>query len=641
MSNNLAEIYNQVFKSLELAITSKDEKTIRSYIAFFRDVIAETIEHKRLVDFGQYIDFPYRIYSLVARQRNVNQPRSMEDICDILPLHLREMIVLITWNASSLKDKVDRSLVNAFYQRGFRSFNNLFFLQTVFHDWKLLESSINKFGQLESDFSSTGILKANLKQLENTNDISAEQIESLKVEIFEREKFKEYKRHIVIVLKYWIYELFEHDKIPARDADHILKALDRLRMDYKDAQDVLFLRQQDLSKYMGWDGWEYENRPEGVQINPITARDWISRGFILDRIRTGNQTFIFDKTRAEADEVRWFYEEVEKIITQLLANPKRWHLIFSADQFNNITMLTDQLLSAIGISKRSKLNDRDNQIKNAPLSQEKISEFTQRLGVKWSGELRMRRIFGLFGNSKDITGQDRKLMRIGPNLFLDKGKMMFLDQELYMRIYGLEDFGTKVARGEDDLFFERIFNSGAEKIFKPTIVELLIQAIIKLKERALEPNVILLSPEYLHDDQALLNSEKYTQHYAADLNPDNLNFFIIGTFEGVPLFTSYSQKLKNKIVVCKFEDAFEMLYKTNPTWYKNLLSVNIKEVTEELAVDKFKQEPEKWQNTDEGTLLSEADALTLIKTSVILDIETLIDFDLKAVSNFIIGEIGR
>lgn len=62
MSNNLTEIYTQVFKTLDVGIRSKDEKTIRAYIGFFREVIAETIEHKRLTDFEQYINFPYRIY---------------------------------------------------------------------------------------------------------------------------------------------------------------------------------------------------------------------------------------------------------------------------------------------------------------------------------------------------------------------------------------------------------------------------------------------------------------------------------------------------------------------------------------------------------------------------------------------------
>jgi hypothetical protein len=641
MSNNLAAIYNQVSRSLELAVDSRDEKTIRSYIAFFREVIAETIAHKRINDFESYIDFPYRIYRLAAKQRNIDQPRSMENICEVLPLHLREMIVLISWNASTLENIADRSTVNAFYQLGFRSFNNLFFLQTAFHDWKLLESSINKFGQLESQFSSTGVLKANLKQLENANDNNGDQIKNLKREIQEREKFNEYKRHIVIVLKYWIYELFEHDKIPAKEANSILKALDGLRMDYKDAEDVLFLRQHDLTKYMGWDGWEYDERPEGVQINPITARDWISKGFILDRIRTGNQTFIFDKTQAESDEIRWFYDEVENIISNFLANPKRWNSILSEDQLSNIKMLTDNLLGAIGIAKRSRLSEKDNRIKDAPLSQEKIAEFTHRLGEKWIEGLRVRRIFELFGNLRDITTQDRKLMRIGPKLFLDKGKVMFLEQELYMRIYGLEDIGSQAARKEDDLFFERIFSNEVEKIFKSNIVTLLSDSIKKLRDRALEPNVILLSPEYLYLDETLLNSEKYAADYSADLNPNNINLFIIGTFDGIPLFASYSQKLKNKIVVCRFEDAFEMLYKTNNGWFKNTLSVNVREVTPQLALDKFNEQHEKWQSTDDGEPLSKEDALTLIKTAIILDVETLVDFDVKKTSNYIIGEIGR
>lgn len=642
MRNSLVEIYNQVFKSLGLAVNTKDENTIMSFISFFRKIIAQSIEYNRINEFERFIDFAYRIYVLIAKQRGNGEFRILEDLAGVLPLHLREMITLVSINAPSLEKQVDRTAVNAFYRLGFQSFNTFFYMQTKFHDWKLLESSINKFGQLNSDFSSLNIKKSELKQLEeNSDEKEDEKVKQIKLDIAEHGKFNDYKRHIVIVLKYWIYELFEHGKIPPKDAHRILKALDRLRMDNNDAQDLLFLRQQDLFRYMGWESWEFEERPEGVQIDHLGARDWITKGFIIDRIRLSKQTFIFDKSQAEADEIRWFYEEAVSIIKDMVVNPTIWRNILSSDQLSNMNDFTRRLIEAIGISKRSKLQEKDIQIAEAKLSHERVLEFTEAVGDRWDAELRMRRLFNFFNNSKDLTGKQEKLMRVGPNIFLDKGKIMFLDDESYMKIYGLEDIGIRVARSEDDLFFERILSTNAEKIHKSKFFELLSASIKNLRDRGVEPNVILISPDFLYEDETLVNSEKFGKVSSDHCFPNNINFFVTGTFDGITLFSSYSQMLRNKTVVCKFEDAFEMLYKTNEKWFKNILSVNVEEVSDQHALDKFNQQQEKWMRTDEGELLSEEDALTLIKTSIIIDVETIVDFKVKNNAYFVIGEIGR
>lgn len=642
MRNSLAEIYHQVFRSLGFAVNIKDENTIMSYISFFRKIIAQSIEYNRIDEFERFIDFAYRIYILIAKQRGNGEFRTLEDLANVLPLHLREMISLVSMNASSLEKKADRKAVNAFYRLGFQSFNTFFYMQIKFHDWKLLESSINRFGQIDSDFNSLSNKRSKLKQLEeNVDEKEYDQVIQLKLEIKEQEKFNDFKRHIVIVLKYWIYELFEHDKISPKDANRILKALDRLRMDYNDAQDLLFLRQQDLYRYMGWESWEFEERPEGIQIDPVSARDWITKGFIIDRIRLGKQTFIFDKSQAEADEIHWFYEEAELIVKNLVDNPTNWRHILTSDQLANVHVFTGRLLEAIGISRRSKLQEKDKRIAEAKLSNNRISEFTVDLGRRWEEEFRMRRLFNYFGNSKDLTGKKKKLMRVGPNIFLDKGKIMFLDGESYMKIYGVEDIGTRVARSEDDLFFERIFTPDTEKIHKSNFTELISASIKNLRDSGVEPNVILISPDFLYEDETLVNSEKFGRVSSDHWFPNNSNFFITGTFDGITLFSSYSQMLRNRTVVCKFEDAFEMLYKTNEKWFKNILSVNVQEVTDQHALEKFKQQQEKWIRTDEGELLSEGDALTLIKTSIIIDVETIIDFKIKNNASFIIGEIGR
>lgn len=64
-------------------------------------------------------------------------------------------------------------------------------------------------------------------------------------------------------------------------------------------------------------------------------------------------------------------------------------------------------------------------------------------------------------------------------------------------------------------------------------------------------------------------------------------------------------------------------------------------VSEEIVNDKFAREPDKWRITDGGIQLSEQDAKTLIRTSIIIDMETIADFRVLDRTKFAIGEISE
>ena len=84
-----------------------------------------------------------------------------------------------------------------------------------------------------------------------------------------------------------------------------------------------------------------------------------------------------------------------------------------------------------------------------------------------------------------------------------------------------------------------------------------------------------------------------------------------------------------------------MYHKTNDEWIDRELSVIVNEVSDTLADEKFAKEPDKWRFTDEGIELSEKDAKILIKTSVLIDIETIADFKVVDKTQFVIGRVAE
>ena len=217
--------------------------------------------------------------------------------------------------------------------------------------------------------------------------------------------------------------------------------------------------------------------------------------------------------------------------------------------------------------------------------------------------------------------------------------MMFIDGDHYQMIYGIDRLGGEIGRWEDSEFFNTIIQSDHNKVTGVSVLDLLNKAIAHLKSKEVLPDLILLSPEYSYKDKRLLESKLFVSKIHEPIEENEISFFHLGTFDGVPIYTSFSELLKNRVLVCEFKKAFKMRYKTNPHWYDNELTVEVKEVTEEEAKRRLQEQPDKWKKTEDGIELSDEDAITLIKTSVIIDIWSTLDFQIEDKESFVIGYI--
>jgi hypothetical protein len=115
--------------------------------------------------------------------------------------------------------------------------------------------------------------------------------------------------------------------------------------------------------------------------------------------------------------------------------------------------------------------------------------------------------------------------------------------------------------------------------------------------------------------------------------------FYLGTFDDIPIYTSFSDFLKNRILVCDFKQSFKMRYKTNPDWFEEEFKVDVNVVTNEEAAKRLEENPAKWKNTEEGIALTDEEALTLIRTSIIMDIWATVDFQILSEDTYVIGFI--
>jgi hypothetical protein len=638
---------SNVWNALNKAIELNHKETISTLLGFFRNICRESLSNRKLKYFTQYIGFASRIYRQIAFR--VKQDTSYQPLIQSfsleLSLHLKEII----WFNIGIEGKravtlEEQVLINQFYYEAFNSFNNLFYLSMRNQDWTMFHEALKDFNQLaegafdidiKDQFKLTSLIKENLNGANDAEILELEQRQNVAY------KYEDVKRQLLSGLKYWCYFLFENKIIVEDGLIKILAKINNYPFEpQNEIKDILFFRSGDLGYYLNWENWDYTERPEHEMYYPPMPVNWMTNGFFIDRIRNNNAYFNTDKINPEKlKEIPFLYDAIRECSNLIGQDFERWQPILKVETREDYNQRVANLLSSIAQAKRITIGIKEQTIADAPLSIEKVQAFKQMMGVAWKAQTRIRRIFNHFNNKEDVTGQDVKLMRVGQNTFLDKGKMVFIDGEYHAPIYGIEQFGGNVGKWEDTLFFEVIQKSAHSTINGSSVLETLSKAIEGLRNNQVNPSVILIEAQYLYKDEAFLKSERYSQLYDGNLNPENIPFFVLGTFDNIPLFTSLSPLLKNKIVVAEFDTAFTMKFKTDQSWYENELFVTVDLVTDQQVNERLVKQPQKWKITDEGIELSDIDAVTLIKTSIVIDLETIIDYTVNDVTKFTVGYI--
>ncbi|HKG08515.1 MAG TPA: hypothetical protein VKB19_18750 [Pedobacter sp.] len=644
ITEGLAE---SAWESMNKAIDSRDSSTVYEFISFFRDILRDSIAHNKIKYFKEFIAFPSRMYSRIAHKHKSSSSYQslVNEISTELSLHLKEIIDFYIGLMG--KTHIGNQDIDAYYYEAFDTFNRLLYFQILNQDWLMLKGSLKRYGHLSQDvFSHSTRDEIRLREMEtdNPNGIHTAQIGRIRSEIQAAAAFDRYKRQPIAAIKYWFMLLFEQDVIEQGILAELLKATENIGGydPNKEIEDILFFRTADLRSYMGWERWDYKERPESEVYYPPMPVNWMTRGFVIDRIRTNNAYFNTSQVSPELMEnMPYFYDAVVQDIEGLRQDFEKWKRVLRLEDLEDFNLRAAGLLGSIALAKRSVIGVREQAIAAAALDPGLILEFKAKMGAAWLAQTRIRRVFSYFGNILDVSGEDILLKRIGQNTFLAKGKIMFIDGEYGSPIYGMEQLGGSVGKWEDNLFMEVIGQADPVVLQGKTMLETLNECIAQLRESGTEPTMVFLEPQYMYKDDAFLSSELYASHYDLALNPDNIAFFVVGTFDGIPLFSSYSLRLKNKVVVSDFAAAFRMLHKTDDSWFKRELAVNVLLVSEELVNQKYLNEPDKWRITDAGIQLSEQDAKILIRTSIVLDLETIADFQVLDHGKFVIGQISE
>jgi hypothetical protein len=647
---NESDITDGVDKSIWNAIEkSMDNNSIETFKVlknFVRRIIHLSIQNKSQKHFEKYIFLPSFFY-FVSFSKAKKNPQLIElhNYCsEEAAMHQKEILLYdIGFERHKNKSLEEQTELNKYYYLGFAAYSQLLYFIVRNGDTQQFRFAMNEFDQVaDSSYNRHYDLKREIKRLEidNLQGINNESIRTKKDALKILKAFDDYKRHTVEGIKYWIIFLYKVNKIKE---DIVSSFLERLivQSDADDLlQDILFFRGNLTHSYMGWSEWDFMERPSGKTYSPPNPIDWMTFGFMVDQIR-GNPLYINIKELNSDDlsQTRFLYDAIKANAEYFKKNFGKWKTILKVETEKILEEKCDNILRVFAEVKKKRISDTETAIASAKINQTFVSDFKEIVGKVWKNEARIHKLFKKIGNTEKIIDEKIKLKIIGQRTFFEKAKMMFIDGEHQQNIYGVERMGGETGRWEDDEFFSTIMKGEYNKVSAVNVVDALEKSILKLKRKKTTPDIIIMSPEYSYREQSFLDDKRFVSKMNEPQEMNDMWLFYLGTFDNIQIYTSFSDFLKNRILVCDFKQSFKMRYKTNPNWFEEEFKVDVSEVSDDEAKKRLQENPSKWKYTEEGISLSEEESLTLIKTSVIMDIWATVDFQILSKDSYVIGFI--
>ena len=267
-----------------------------------------------------------------------------------------------------------------------------------------------------------------------------------------------------------------------------------------------------------------------------------------------------------------------------------------------------------------------------PLSNDRINKFKELVGEAWYKQAKIHKLFYYF-NATQLVDSSVNLTGIFSNRFFTRGKSMFLEEPNFEHVHGIETIGIDVANREDDLFFHFLLNTDCKKIYEKNIIDVINSSLIEFRNSEVTPTLIIISYEFSRWNSLIINDSKFVKSKNQEI-PN-----LIGTYANVPVYVTDSNLLNNQIIISNFDDAFVMEYQTDHNWYKGELSIDVRNVSDEEASIRLNKEPEKWKYIEEGIVISDEDAITLIQNSVYVKIGIKNNFKIINQKSIIFGII--
>lgn len=440
---------------------------------------------------------------------------------------------------------------------------------------------------------------------------------------------------IIIGNLYWLYlQIFENKTITI-SIPELLAILNLLNGELRyegTLENIVYLYNHEDNRML-WDNWIWnsEERLSGEVYTLFSISDIIAAGFAVSLVK---QTFVNIERYSipRIEELRNLLTRTREYVNKMSLAPVIWMNILTTDQ-QKLSTSIQSVLDLIGRLESNVENDFVNRLAEAEFSRAKVTAFKKIMQQQWENSRDLSRIFEHFG-AIDINPQE-KLVDAGDNINLKKGKVLFVEGDLYSFIHGME-FGSRVNNVIERRFAEKL-SPLAVKNEDSELADIFERGISDLRFNGFKANAIFVDIRLFYENEmALSTTGKYTS-VVNHVNP--FDFAIAGIFNNnIPIFAIRSYAYDGLIALTELPKGMVMQQRQQQDYYGNNLIIEIEPIDRAKAEELVKK---RRQQGDKADL-----SVTELMASVEIHIHQIFDFklrDTKAINVYKskIGNFGK
>lgn len=630
-------IENNIFRAVDISFENNSKDTFMVLCNFMNSIIIKSIQHKSISNFNKYIIAPLYIYNSLFNKAELNNNLRplRKTATEYAILRHREIFSFLSYH---FKNHSLES-INEYNKYAYECFNcfSKLLMSTINNDDKLMfDRIIEEYGQIDTYIPANSLLDVKLKILNRTKNNNQSEIDELKIEYSIKSRFIRNQRHVLVGLRYWLYYLFSNNKITQ---EKLSKYINNINIDYSlfenSFSDILYFNNLDIRDYMGWDDWDYQDRIPGKIYTTHPPSYWLTFGFVIDLISNKSEFRISDYEENEITQIEYIFELVRKFIDTIKISFHKWQIVLNNISNDEFEDRTKRIIQEFAKFKRRVVENKERSIVSSKISLNIVNNFRISFTSFWRNQFSILDFFEYFNNVKTTKIDD--LNNYGSTLFLEKSKMMFIDNDHYQMIYGLDRIGLDFGKMCNDFCLSKILESITTSTKSVTLSNIIQISISDLKNKGYTPNIIILHPDILYVDFSLSNSPNFTNSKRNSFDNLTIANNYVGDFDNIPIFTINSSLLRNKVIIADFIRSFSLFHSDQQADLNSILFAKVREVDENTAELKLIDEKDKWLRGEDGITLSEEDAKTLIKTSVFLDVDIWFKFEINNIESFCIS----
>ena len=403
-----------------------------------------------------------------------------------------------------------------------------------------------------------------------------------------------YIKFIVILLS-WIYyskhrSKIEFEKYNINQFEHDLETISYAKE--LNFINVFFeLYEEVESGLWGVDDWYLIEPPVNQVYSPLTPSKWLKYGLIILLLKFENLIPINRLNEIKINKkLNHFSHDFEGYLDEINVNINEYqNFIFPYDSGTfeskkddiiiDLERRKDKILETFNYIQKTLDIQKYKEIKETPLSQQKINEFRENVGKNWENNTIIANLLkqmGLVNYIPNVESVD------GYGFFqtMLKGKFAFIDGEHHQQIFGLTNIGSNLARKSDELFFTTVL-----KKFKPKKVKEIEHFVDDfLSDLPTRENVILFADWRISDflkSVEVVSPPKYGN--------------ATRVYKGIPVINSYNNNRDNIFIIDFSTITMDIYTKESEIWYKDELIVDITEYSKGVITN---EEIQKWNEKE-------------------------------------------